>query len=201
MLAAREAIARGYDDVLVMFGDTPLIDPAALIAARDKLAEGAAVAVLGLSHAEPDRLRPADRKGRRSSLAIREEKDCSEEERKIDFCNGGLMAIDGKLALSLLDAVGNANAKGEYYLTDIVEIADERGLKVVATEATLRERARHQQPRRTRRGRGDLAEAQAPRDDAFRRHADRAGNGFFLARHRDRRRTPWSSPTSSSRRA
>ena len=134
-LAAREAIARGYDDVLVMFGDTPLIDPAALIVARDKLANGAAVAVLGFRTPNPTGYgRLLEKDG--ALLAIREEKDCSEEERKITFCNSGLMAIDGKLVLSLLEAVRNSNAKGEYYLTDIVGIANERGLKVVATEAS-----------------------------------------------------------------
>ncbi len=56
---------------------------------------------------------------------------------RITYCNSGLMAIAGKHALDLLDAVGNANAKGEYYLTDIVEIADSKGLDVVATEANF----------------------------------------------------------------
>src|SRR5690606_23471323 len=51
------------------------------------------------------------------------------------FCNGGLMAISGEHALALLDKVGNANAKGEFYLTDIVGLAHEAGLTVVATEA------------------------------------------------------------------
>jgi bifunctional UDP-N-acetylglucosamine pyrophosphorylase/glucosamine-1-phosphate N-acetyltransferase len=134
VLAARAAIARGHDDVLVMFGDTPLIEPPALALAREKLAEGAAVAVIGFRTNAPTgygRLIEAD--GRLT--AIREERDCTEAERAIGFCNGGLMAIAGAHALSLLDAVGNANAKGEYYLTDIVEIADRRGLPVVATEA------------------------------------------------------------------
>ncbi|TIU75651.1 MAG: bifunctional UDP-N-acetylglucosamine diphosphorylase/glucosamine-1-phosphate N-acetyltransferase GlmU, partial [Mesorhizobium sp.] len=53
VLAAREAIAKGYDDILVMFGDTPLIDAAALAAARQKLAEGAAVAVIGFRPPNP----------------------------------------------------------------------------------------------------------------------------------------------------
>ena len=66
-LAARDAIARGYDDILVMFGDTPLIEPALLTTAREKLADGAAVAVLGFRTAEPDRLWPADREGRRAA--------------------------------------------------------------------------------------------------------------------------------------
>jgi len=136
VLAAREAVAAGYDDILVMFGDTPLIDAGALVAAREKLAEGAAVVVLGFRTDEPTgygRLIEKDGK----LLAIREEKDCSEEERRITFCNSGLMAISGVHALALLDAVGNANAKGEYYLTDIVEIAGARGLSVVATEASF----------------------------------------------------------------
>jgi bifunctional UDP-N-acetylglucosamine pyrophosphorylase/glucosamine-1-phosphate N-acetyltransferase len=136
VLAARDAIATGHDDILVMFGDTPLIDADALKTARQKLAEGAAVVVIGFRTESPagyGRLIEKDGK----LAAIREDKDCSDEERKIKFCNGGLMAIAGKHALQLLDAVGNDNAKGEYYLTDIVEIAGGRGLDVVATEASF----------------------------------------------------------------
>ncbi|WP_159591798.1 bifunctional UDP-N-acetylglucosamine diphosphorylase/glucosamine-1-phosphate N-acetyltransferase GlmU [Chelativorans xinjiangense] len=135
VLAAREAIARGYDDVLVVFGDHPLLEADVLSKARASLAEGAAVAVLGFRTPEPTGYgRLIERDGR--LVAIREEKDCSEEERKITFCNSGLMAITGEHALPLLDAVGNDNAKGEFYLTDIVEIANRQGLSVVATEAS-----------------------------------------------------------------
>ncbi len=136
VLAAREAIARGYDDILVMFGDTPLLDPADLTAARQKLAEGNAVVVVGFRTDDPagyGRLIHKDG----ALTAIREAKDCTPEELEITFLNGGLMAIDGRHALKLLDQVGNANAKGEYYLTDVVEIANGAGLKVVATEASF----------------------------------------------------------------
>jgi bifunctional UDP-N-acetylglucosamine pyrophosphorylase/glucosamine-1-phosphate N-acetyltransferase len=136
VLAARDAILQGHDDILVMFGDTPLIDVDALTVARLKLAEGAAVVVIGFRTDNPTGYGRLVEKGGKL-IAIREEKDCSEEERKIKFCNGGLMAIAGRHALELLDAVGNANAKGEYYLTDIVEIAGRRGLDVVATEASF----------------------------------------------------------------
>ncbi len=135
VLAAREAIARGYDDILVMFGDTPLIEPEVLLDARARLADGAAVAVVGFRPLDPSgygRLIEVDGK----LTAIREDKDASDAEKRISFCNGGLMAISGKHALALLDKVGNANAKGEYYLTDIVEIAANAGLDVVATEAS-----------------------------------------------------------------
>ncbi|MER8807844.1 bifunctional UDP-N-acetylglucosamine diphosphorylase/glucosamine-1-phosphate N-acetyltransferase GlmU [Mesorhizobium australicum] len=136
VLAAREAISRGYDDILVMFGDTPLIDAEALTMARLRLAEGAAVVVIGFRPPNPTgygRLIEKDGK----LTAIREEKDCSEEEKKIGFCNAGMMAVAGAHALTLLDAVGNKNAKGEYYLTDIVEIASAQNLDVVATEASF----------------------------------------------------------------
>ena len=138
VLAARDAIARGYDDLLVVFADTPLVEPASLIAARQKLTEGAAVVVIGFRTPNPTGYgRLIEKAG--ELTAIREERDCSAEEKKIDFCNGGLMAIDGEIALELLDAVGNANAKGEYYLTDIVEIARAKGRKVVATEVPFEE--------------------------------------------------------------
>lgn len=136
VLAAREALAQGHDDVLVVFGDTPLLDPAELVAARARMQEeGAAVVVLGFRPDVPGaygRLIESD--GR--LVAIREAKDCSIEELAIDFCNSGLMAIDGRHALDLLEAVGNDNAKGEFYLTDIVEIANARGLKAVASETS-----------------------------------------------------------------
>ncbi|RVD51794.1 bifunctional UDP-N-acetylglucosamine diphosphorylase/glucosamine-1-phosphate N-acetyltransferase GlmU, partial [Mesorhizobium sp. M8A.F.Ca.ET.023.02.2.1] len=136
VLAAREAISKGYDDVLVMFGDTPLIDADALTVARLKLAEGAAVVVIGFRPPSPTGYGRLIEKGGKL-IAIREEKDCSEEEKKIGFCNAGMMAVAGAHALKLLDAVGNKNAKGEYYLTDIVEIASAQGLDVVATEASF----------------------------------------------------------------
>jgi bifunctional UDP-N-acetylglucosamine pyrophosphorylase/glucosamine-1-phosphate N-acetyltransferase len=136
VLAAREALQVGYDDVLIMFGDTPLIEAAALSAARGKLRGGAAVVVMGFRTENPTGYgRLIENSG--ELVAIREERDCSEAERKITFCNGGLMAVAGDHALSLLDAVTNGNAKGEYYLTDIVEIARSRNLHVVAEEVAF----------------------------------------------------------------
>jgi bifunctional UDP-N-acetylglucosamine pyrophosphorylase/glucosamine-1-phosphate N-acetyltransferase len=134
VLAAREAIARGFDDVLVVFGDTPLITEAPLRAAREGLANGADVVVIGFETADPTgygRLIVEDGE----LVAIREQKDASEAERAITYCNGGLMAIDGAKALDLIERIGNANAKGEYYLTDIVEIVRASGGHAVAVAA------------------------------------------------------------------
>ncbi|HHZ07219.1 MAG TPA: bifunctional UDP-N-acetylglucosamine diphosphorylase/glucosamine-1-phosphate N-acetyltransferase GlmU, partial [Rhizobiales bacterium] len=134
VLAARAAIARGYDDLLVLFGDTPLIEAETLAQARKKLAEGAAVAVIGFHTSQPTGYgRLIEKNG--ELIAIREEKDCTPDMKAITFCNAGLMAISGRHALDLLDKVGNTNANGEYYLTDIVAIARGEGMSVVAIEA------------------------------------------------------------------
>lgn len=134
VLAARTAIARGYDDILVLFGDTPLIDPASLELARKTVAEtDAAVVVMGFRTDSPDGYgRLVEKDG--ELLSIREHDDASAEERAIRFCNGGLMALAGKQALQLLGAIGNDNAKKEFYLTDIVETARSQGLRASAIE-------------------------------------------------------------------
>ncbi|WP_062202602.1 bifunctional UDP-N-acetylglucosamine diphosphorylase/glucosamine-1-phosphate N-acetyltransferase GlmU [Aureimonas sp. AU12] len=134
VLAAREALAEGFDDVIVLFGDTPLVRPETLALARSELAAGAAVCVVGFRSTRPTGYGRLILRGD-DLVAIREEKDASEAERRLEFCNGGVMAIDGRQALSLLDAIGNANAKGEFYLTDIVEVAASRGLAVRCVEA------------------------------------------------------------------
>ncbi|WP_422038494.1 bifunctional UDP-N-acetylglucosamine diphosphorylase/glucosamine-1-phosphate N-acetyltransferase GlmU [Roseibium sp.] len=130
-LAAREALVQPADDVLVLFGDTPLVTAETVLKVRDALREGSDLVVLGFETRDPfgyGRLLTDNGK----LLAIREEKDASDEERKVTFCNSGIMGFSGKHALSLMEEIGNANVKGEYYLTDAVEIANRRGLKVSA---------------------------------------------------------------------
>ena len=133
VLAARAAIEQGADDILVMFADTPLVRPQVLAELRAALAKGAAVAVLGFTPHDPTGYGRLVMAGA-ELLAIREDKDASPQERKIGFCNGGLMALSGRHALAILAAIGNDNAKGEYYLTDAVAIARDIGLKAVAIE-------------------------------------------------------------------
>jgi bifunctional UDP-N-acetylglucosamine pyrophosphorylase/glucosamine-1-phosphate N-acetyltransferase len=135
VLAAREAIARGYDDLLVVFADTPLVRPETFAALREALAGGQnAVAALGFETQQPTGY------GRfileaGALKTIREDCDASGVERDIKLCNAGLMALDGRHALALLDAIGNANSQKEFYLTDIVAVARSRGLEVAAVIA------------------------------------------------------------------
>ncbi|CDN47962.1 bifunctional UDP-N-acetylglucosamine diphosphorylase/glucosamine-1-phosphate N-acetyltransferase GlmU [Neorhizobium galegae] len=134
VLTAKQAIVRGYDDILVAYGDVPLITSAPFAEAREKLAAGADVVVIGFHTDKPTGYgRLLIENG--ELIAIREEKDATEEERKVTWCNSGLMAINGRKALALLESITNQNVKGEYYLTDIVEIARAAGGKVVAVDA------------------------------------------------------------------
>lgn len=137
-LAARAAIAEGYDDLLIVFGDTPLLTAETLLRLRRALADGAAVAAMGFEAADPTGYGRLLLAGGQLT-AIREHKDASEAERSIRACNAGIMAIDGRRALDLLEAIGNANAQGEFYLTDVVETARARGLRCVAVMASEEE--------------------------------------------------------------
>ena len=133
VLAARDAMAAGDDDLVIAFGDTPFVSPEASAALRRLIADGAAVAVGGMRPADPagyGRLIMDDDR----LVAIREDKDATSEERKIGFCNGGLMAMSGAQALDILEAIGTDNAQGEHYLPDAVKIASDRGLTVSAIE-------------------------------------------------------------------
>jgi bifunctional UDP-N-acetylglucosamine pyrophosphorylase/glucosamine-1-phosphate N-acetyltransferase len=134
VLAAKAAIAKLPDDILVVYGDTPLIRPQTLTQLRAPLAKGAAVAVLAFRPADPTGYGRLITSGD-ELIAIREEADASPRERKIDLCNGGIMALAGKNALAILERIGDDNRKHEFYLTDAVEIARGMKLRAVAVEA------------------------------------------------------------------
>ncbi|WP_374251195.1 bifunctional UDP-N-acetylglucosamine diphosphorylase/glucosamine-1-phosphate N-acetyltransferase GlmU [Xanthobacter sp.] len=138
VLAARAALEQGADDVLVLYADTPLVRPETLARLRAPLAEGAAVAALGFEPEDPTGYGRLVTSGD-ELVAIREEKDATAAEKAVRFCNAGLMALSGKDALSILDRIGNANSKGEYYLTDAVEIARADGRAAVAAKADVDE--------------------------------------------------------------
>src|SRR5450631_904798 len=135
VLAAREAIASGADDLLVVFGDTPLISAATFERLRAPLKKGAALAVLGFRAADPTGYGRLVVEGDRL-VAIREHADASQAERAITLCNAGVMAFDGRRALEIIEKIGHANAKGEYYLTDAVTVVRDLGLEAVVIETS-----------------------------------------------------------------
>src|SRR5437868_11076681 len=132
-LAARGAIGRGADDLLVVFGDTPLISAAPFERLRPPLKNGAALAVLGFRAADPTGYGRLLVEGDRL-VAIREQADATSAERAIKLSNAGVMAFDGRKALQIIEKIGNANIKGEYYLSDAVAVVREMGLEAVVIE-------------------------------------------------------------------
>jgi bifunctional UDP-N-acetylglucosamine pyrophosphorylase/glucosamine-1-phosphate N-acetyltransferase len=136
--AAKKALGDFRGTVFILYGDTPLITPETLrhmLAARERTKPAAAVVVLGFRPAVPGaygRL-VVDRSG--ALTGIVEAKDATPAQLKIDLCNSGVMAVDGAVLWGLLDKVDNKNAKGEYYLTDIVALARKQKLRCGYIEA------------------------------------------------------------------
>jgi bifunctional UDP-N-acetylglucosamine pyrophosphorylase/glucosamine-1-phosphate N-acetyltransferase len=133
VLAAAPAIARGYDDLLVVFADTPFVTRATLERLRKPLGNGTAVAVLGFRAADPTGYGRLIEEGKKL-LDIREERDASATERAITLCNAGVMALDGRLALDILRGIDDHNSKREFYLSDAVKMARAKGFDAVALE-------------------------------------------------------------------
>jgi bifunctional UDP-N-acetylglucosamine pyrophosphorylase / glucosamine-1-phosphate N-acetyltransferase len=133
VLAARDALVGGTDDLLVAFGDTPLISAETFERLRAPLKNGTALAVLGFRAADPSGYGRLVVEGGRL-VAIREQADANAAERAITLCNAGVMAFDGRKALSIIEKIGNANSKREYYLTDAVAIVRDLGLEAVVIE-------------------------------------------------------------------
>jgi len=136
VLAARRAIERHPDDILIVYGDTPLIRPASLLQLRSAIADGAAVAVLGFRATDPAGYGRLILEGN-ELIAIREAADANASERAAALCNGGIMAMAGKTALAILERIGDRNRKHEFYLTDAIEIA--RGMKLRAAAVEVEE--------------------------------------------------------------
>lgn len=133
VLAAREAIAGSTDDLLIVFGDTPLVTAETFARLQAALAGNVAMAVLGFRAKDPTGYGRLLMEGD-ELIAIREQADASEAERKVELCNAGMMAFAGKTALQILERIGSANSKGEYYLTDAVGIARDMGLRATVIE-------------------------------------------------------------------
>ncbi|PCJ05568.1 MAG: bifunctional N-acetylglucosamine-1-phosphate uridyltransferase/glucosamine-1-phosphate acetyltransferase [Rhodobacteraceae bacterium] len=127
---ARTALNGFEGDVVVLYGDTPFLQPETLermVAARAH----ADLVILGFQAADPARYGRLVMDGD-SLERIVEYKDASDAERTIKFCNSGLLACDAKLLFELIAKVGNKNASSEYYLTDVVELARAEGRSVTA---------------------------------------------------------------------
>lgn len=149
VLSARERLSDFDGDLIVLYGDTPLIPESAISALFEELAAGADLGVLGFDAKVPGVYGRLVTDGEDNLAAIVEAKEATPDQLAITLCNSGVMAGKAQRMFDLLSKVTNDNAKGEYYLTDIVAIArsekatcrvvrcDERDVQGVNSRAEL----------------------------------------------------------------
>ncbi|MFN3955560.1 MAG: bifunctional UDP-N-acetylglucosamine diphosphorylase/glucosamine-1-phosphate N-acetyltransferase GlmU [Pararhodobacter sp.] len=133
---ARAALEGVRGDVIVLYGDTPFVRSETLEAMHEARWRHAVV-VLGFEAADPGRYGRLVGQGEMLERIV-EFRDATEAERAIRLCNSGVLCAEAGLLMELVAAVGNDNAAGEYYLTDVVALARARGLSagmVICPEA------------------------------------------------------------------
>ncbi len=131
VLAAGEALKTHKGDVLVLYADTPLLTAPTLKRVLDCLDDGAGVAVLGFEARDPSGYGRLLLDGPWLK-GIREEKDASADEQQLTLCNSGVMAFRLDDLPGVLKRIGNSNAKGEFYLTDAIDVAGRDGVGAAA---------------------------------------------------------------------
>ena len=119
--------AEGY--VVVVYADHPLLRAANFKGITDRLDAGWDAAILGFEPRDPTGYGRLLTRGEQL-LAIREHKDASEEERKIVLSNACILGFRAEVFRELIDKLKTSNAQGEYYLTDMVELANAAGKRV-----------------------------------------------------------------------
>jgi bifunctional UDP-N-acetylglucosamine pyrophosphorylase/glucosamine-1-phosphate N-acetyltransferase len=136
--AAEAALPDFRGHVLVLFADVPLLSAATLRRLVARLSDGADLAGLGFKPGDPTGYGRMVCSGDVLQRIV-EHKDASPAERAIGLCFAGMLAAPAPLLFDLLRKVGNENAQGEYYLTDVIAIAHGEGLKAVAVEGAVEE--------------------------------------------------------------
>lgn len=137
VLAARDNLTGFVGTIMILSGDTPLITAETLKSLLDAYhVSGASAGILTARLGDPYGYGRIVRAQDGSVAAIVEEKDATEEERKIDETNSGIYCFDSEKLFAALGQVGTDNEQREYYLTDVIEILRERGERVVANAAT-----------------------------------------------------------------
>ena len=128
---------RGYGGTIVILcGDVPLIRPETIISLRDRhRSEGATVTVLTTIPEDPAGYGRVVKPDGRRVVKIVEEKDAAPEEKKIREINTGIYCVESRFLFPAVAGLGNRNVQGEYYLTDIVEMACNNGLRVSSSLA------------------------------------------------------------------
>lgn len=136
VLIAKEALAHHSDSVVVLTGDSPLVQSSTiqeLVRVREQ--EQAAVVVLTMTVDDPTGYGRIVRDDAGDVSAIVEQKDCTPEQAALTECNSGFYCFDSQVLFEALEQVSTDNAQGEYYLTDVIKIARQQGQRVIGVQA------------------------------------------------------------------
>ncbi len=128
-MMAQPAYSDAQGHIAIVYGDHPLLRAENFEAIKARLEAGADAAILGFEPADPTGYGRFITDGERL-LAIREHKDASDEERKIGLCNACILAFRAEVFRGLIDKVDSNNTQGEFYATDLVELANAAGYMV-----------------------------------------------------------------------
>lgn len=136
VLAAQDSLAGFTGMALVIYADTPLVTASTLDRLAQAIDDGADIAVLGFQADNPAGYGRLVTKPDNSLVKIVEHNDATRAEQEITLVNGGIMAVRCPLLFELLAKVKPDNAKGEIYLTDIVQLANAQNLHVTTCTTT-----------------------------------------------------------------
>lgn len=135
VLAAKPVLdENAASDIIVLFADTPLVRSQVIDRLRAALDAGAGIAVLGFRPKDPTGYGRLLIDDAGTLMAIREERDANHSERAVTLCNSGVMAFRVPKLSDLLSSIGSTNAKGEFYLTDAIEVGRGQGMTATVVE-------------------------------------------------------------------
>ena len=118
--------------ILILYGDVPLISEATIQAL---ISETTDCCLLSMLPDDPTPYGKVIKDSLGHAIKITEQKDASDEERKIPEVFTGIMTVNGEMLVTALDEINNNNAASEYYLTDLVEILSLKGVKINCIQA------------------------------------------------------------------
>ena len=129
-------LIRADQKVLILYGDVPLISEVTIQALLTKSDE---CCLLSMEPEDPTHYGKIIKNNQGDAIKITEQKDASDEERKIKEVFTGIMVVEGALLIESLEKIDNKNAANEYYLTDLVEILSSKGVKIKCIQANPNE--------------------------------------------------------------
>ena len=117
--------------IVILNGDTPLITTETISRlVQERQDTSSAISIMGFVPQDPSGYGRIVQDDNDSVIAIVEDKECNDEQKQINLCYSGIMAVDAKILFPLVNKISNENAKGEYYLTDIIDLANQQGLSI-----------------------------------------------------------------------